>query len=145
MCAIRVRTDLTDQDRLAHDIRLAKSVETPNIVWRVKRQLSGRRSAGPRLVEHVAPCAILSSRGARQHRSATETRTSNLVLSCTWTTCPDVAQHSIEVHFKDGDIDEIGKPHDHLKRLRTKLEFGIGLRSTPKYLQGLFWNALKTY
>ena len=39
-----------------------------------------------------------------------------------------------EVHFKGGDINEIGKPYDHLKLLRTKLEFGIEYRPEPKIL-----------
>ena len=37
-----------------NNVRLVRHGQEPNVVWRVKRQLPGRRSAGPRWVEHFA-------------------------------------------------------------------------------------------
>ena len=86
-----------------------------------------------------------SSRGARQHRRTTGARHGTWDCSCTWTTSTDLARRPAfetffarlgdEVHFKGGDINDIGISCDQLKRLRTKFEFGIKLLRNPRYLQ----------
>ena len=132
--------------------RLAKAGRKTDIVWRLRRQLPGRRAAGQSWVEHVA--GILESKlgfarctTAHQfhwssermvalelhmdeiHRAATPSGRGKFVK--------DLA---LEINFRCGDRCETRKPYEHLKRLRLPMTGEIRIQPNPSTLNLLRTN-----
>ena len=86
-------------------------------------------------------------RDPTQRNGSNETQTRQLgvelhvddICGCgeAWNIRDLVACLSDDVYLRGGDINEIGEPYDHLKRLRTKVEFGIELRPNQQHLQSV--------
>ena len=113
--------------------RLAKAGRDTDIVWRLRRQLPGRRAAGQSWVKHVA--GILVSKLGFERRTtapqfywssermvALELHVDDIHGTTTRSGREKIVKDLVlEINFKGGDRGETGKPYEHLKQLRLPM------------------------
>ena len=97
--------------------RLTRVGKDTSVVWRFRRQLSERRSAGQSLVEHLARSPVDKPATAID-RLSLELHMDGIYGAATPSGRKHFKDLSRQIEFKRG----LGKPYEHLKRLRTPMK-----------------------
>ena len=123
--------------------RLAKAGSGTDIVWRLQRQLPGRRAAGQRWVEHVVGILVSKLVFGRCSTApqfcwssgrmvALELHTDDIHGAANPSGCEQfVKDLALTINFKGGDRCLTGKPLEHLKRLRLPMVGETRIQANP--------------
>ena len=127
--------------------RRAKAGRDTDIVWRLRRQLPGRRAAGQSWVEHVA-VILVNKLGFVRCTTAPQFYCSSERMVALELHMDDihgagtasgrenfVKDLALEINFKGGDRCETGKPYEHLLRLRLPMTGETRIQPNPKHLE----------
>ena len=126
--------------------RLARAGKDTDIVWRLRRQLPGRRAAGQSRVEHMTGI-LVDKLGFERCKTAPHFYWSATPVVALELHIEDIHGESTpsghkqfikdlsrEMEFKGSDGCELGKPYEHLKRLRTPMKDETRIQPNNKYL-----------
>ena len=132
--------------------RFAKTGRDTDIVWRLRRQLPGRRAGGQSWVEHLAGI-LMNKLVLEQGKTAPQFYWSALRLvtlelhvdDIHGTATPSgrkqfIKDLSHEIEFKASDGCELGKPYEHLKRLRMPMTDETRIQPNTKYLEAVSYH-----